>query len=215
MRPALAGLPRYIATVETAKHHVFQFLDGDILPDNKLIAIGSDDAFHLGVLSSAIHVEWALRAGGWLGVGNDSVYVKSRGLRPLPLPRSDPRSARHDRRAGRGARRDAVDRDRRGAAADDDRTLQSACQLADGSATPAEHARAVAARAGIVARLHDQIDAAVAAAYGWEWPMSPTRIVAQLVTLNAERAAEESAGRVRWLRPDHQAHGQAVPRETA
>ncbi|MEZ5752869.1 MAG: hypothetical protein R3D60_13195 [Paracoccaceae bacterium] len=42
--PALAGLPRYIATVETAKHRVFQFLDAATLPDNMLIAIGVDDA---------------------------------------------------------------------------------------------------------------------------------------------------------------------------
>ncbi|HOD32590.1 MAG TPA: hypothetical protein PKO12_03880, partial [Holophaga sp.] len=35
----LAGLPRYIATVETAKHRAFQFLDGATVPDNKLIAL--------------------------------------------------------------------------------------------------------------------------------------------------------------------------------
>lgn len=39
LRPALEGLPRYIATVETAKHRVFQFLDGSILPDNRLVCI--------------------------------------------------------------------------------------------------------------------------------------------------------------------------------
>src|SRR5690606_4798012 len=37
LRPALAGLPRYIATVETSKHRTFQFLDGAVLPDNRLI----------------------------------------------------------------------------------------------------------------------------------------------------------------------------------
>lgn len=52
LRPALAGLRRYIATVETTKHRVFQFLDASILPDNMLVAVGSDDAFILGVLSS-------------------------------------------------------------------------------------------------------------------------------------------------------------------
>lgn len=36
LRPAIAGLPRYIVTVETTKHRVFQFLDAAILPDNKL-----------------------------------------------------------------------------------------------------------------------------------------------------------------------------------
>ena len=56
LRPALAGLPRYIATVETSKHRFFTFLDQSILPDNKLIAIASDDAFLFGVLSSSLHI---------------------------------------------------------------------------------------------------------------------------------------------------------------
>ena len=55
MRKQLAGLPRYIATVETAKHRLFQFLQASILPDNKLSDIALSDAFHLGVLSSQPH----------------------------------------------------------------------------------------------------------------------------------------------------------------
>jgi hypothetical protein len=89
LRPALVDLPRYIATVETAKHRVFQFLDAEILPDNKLVAIATDEAFDLGVLSSDTHVNWSLRAGGWLGVGNDPVYVKSKCFDPFPFPDSD------------------------------------------------------------------------------------------------------------------------------
>src|SRR5581483_3313280 len=84
--PALADLSRYIATVETMKHRVFQFLDACILPDNMLTAIGSDDAADLGILSSRIHVVWALRAGGWLGVGNDPRYSKSKIFDPFPFP---------------------------------------------------------------------------------------------------------------------------------
>ncbi len=75
LREQLDGLPRYIATVETAKHRSFQFLDASILPDNKLIAIALSDAFNLGVLSSRAHTAWALAAGSWLGVGNDPVYA--------------------------------------------------------------------------------------------------------------------------------------------
>ena len=41
LRPALNGLSRYIATVETSKHRVFAFLPDDVIPDNKLIIIGS------------------------------------------------------------------------------------------------------------------------------------------------------------------------------
>lgn len=86
LRAFSQGLTRYIATVETTKHRVFQFLDINILPDHMLIAVGSEDAFNLGVLSSRIHVVWALRAGGWLGVGNDPRYSKSRCFDPFPFP---------------------------------------------------------------------------------------------------------------------------------
>ena len=49
--------------VETAKHRVFQFLEAEVLPDSKLIAVASDDALPLGILSSTVHVVWA--TGGW------------------------------------------------------------------------------------------------------------------------------------------------------
>ncbi len=89
LRASLAGLPRYIATVETAKHRLFQFLDADIAPDNKLICIALDDAYTLGVLSSRVHVAWALASGSHLGVGNDPVYVKSRCFETFPFPEID------------------------------------------------------------------------------------------------------------------------------
>ena len=89
IRIALTGLPRYIATVETAKHRTFQFLDTSILPDNMLIAIASDAAFHLGVLSGTPHRVWALAAGGRLGVGNDPRYNKSRCFETFPFPAED------------------------------------------------------------------------------------------------------------------------------
>jgi hypothetical protein len=44
---------------------------------------------HLGILSSRIHILWAIRAGGWLGVGNDPVYVKSKVFDPFPFPDPD------------------------------------------------------------------------------------------------------------------------------
>lgn len=51
-------------------------------------------------------------------------------------------------------------------------------------------------------RLHDDLDRAVAAAYGWEWPLDEQEILSRLVALNHERAREEAEGHVRWLRPD-------------
>jgi hypothetical protein len=86
LRPALEGLRRYIATVETAKHRILQFLPAEILPDNMLVCIADEDTFVLGILSSRPHVVWALRAGGWLGVGNDPRYSKSKVFDPFPFP---------------------------------------------------------------------------------------------------------------------------------
>jgi len=57
---------------------------------------------------------------------------------------------------------------------------------------------------GILRNLHDQIDAAVAEAYGWPADLSDDDILHRLVDLNRERAAEEARGHIRWLRPDYQ-----------
>ncbi|MFN7663545.1 MAG: class I SAM-dependent DNA methyltransferase, partial [Inhella sp.] len=77
-RAATAGLSRYVATVETAKHRVFAFLPVGTAPDSTLVTVACSDALHLGVLSSSMHVDWALASGGRLGVGNDPRYNKSR-----------------------------------------------------------------------------------------------------------------------------------------
>ena len=57
---------------------------------------------------------------------------------------------------------------------------------------------------GILKDLHDQIDRAVAEAYGWPLDLSDEEILQKLVDLNHERAAEEARGKIRWLRPEYQ-----------
>ena len=84
LRGMLKGLPRHIATVETAKHRTFQFLDASILPDNRLIAIALNSCFSLGVLSSSVHQAWALAVGG---TSEDRlVYNKTTCLETVPFP---------------------------------------------------------------------------------------------------------------------------------
>jgi hypothetical protein len=58
---------------------------------------------------------------------------------------------------------------------------------------------------GVLKQIHDELDAAVAEAYGWPADLSDEEILERLVALNHERAAEERKGKVRWLRPDFQA----------
>ncbi len=208
-RPALAGLPRYIATTETSKHRLFQFVDGSVLADNMIVVVASENSEVLGVLSSQIHAEWVLKRGGWLGFGNDNRYSKSLVFDPFPFPAATP-----DQSAAIAAVAERLDDTRRAALAEDDRLTMTGlynlvAAIRDGTLAPQDEAKAVRARARIVAKLHDELDAVVAAAYGWgkEWskaPLPPAEIVARLVALNAERAAEEQAGTVRWLRPDYQ-----------
>ncbi len=63
--------------------------------------------------------------------------------------------------------------------------------------------------------MHDRLDAAVAAAYGWPADLAEEDILARLVALNKARAAEEARGIVRWLRPDYQIARFGSPAERA
>ena len=61
----------------------------------------------------------------------------------------------------------------------------------------------------VLRELHDELDAAVADAYGWSADLPDEDILARLVTLNAERAEEEKQGKIRWLRPEYQTKSKA------
>jgi hypothetical protein len=215
LRDMLGDLERYIATVETSKHRFFVFLDKEILPDNKLVSIALEDAYFLGVLSSRIHITWALAAGSRLGVGNDPVYVKTTCFEKFPFP---------------DARKTQKERIRQLAEELDTHRKRQQAQHPSLTMTDIynvlEKLRAgepLAARekdiheqglVSILRQLHDDLDAAVFAAYGWPPTLSDEEILARLVALNAERAAEEARGLIRWLRPDYQAPGAARPQQT-
>jgi hypothetical protein len=84
MRAAHQELARYVATVQTSKHRFFVFLDAEVLPDDKLIAIASDDGAVLATLSSAVHATWALATGATLE--DRPVYNKSTCFECFPFP---------------------------------------------------------------------------------------------------------------------------------
>ncbi len=56
----------------------------------------------------------------------------------------------------------------------------------------------------VLKQIHDDLDAAVFEAYGWPVTLTDEEILERLVALNAERAAEEQRGLIRWLRPEFQ-----------
>ena len=55
----------------------------------------------------------------------------------------------------------------------------------------------------VLRALHDDLDAAVLAAYDWPPTLNDAENLERLVALNTERAKEEASGLVRWLRPDY------------
>ena len=65
---------------------------------------------------------------------------------------------------------------------------------------------------GVLKELHDELDATVLQAYGWndltlrqaQGEREDDELLTRLVALNAQRAAEEKSGKVRWLRPEFQ-----------
>ncbi len=223
IRLALAGLPRYIATVETAKHRVFQFLDASILPDNRLIAIAVDDAFYLGVLSSRIHETWALATGGTLE--DRPVYTKSICFETFPFPDEDT-GLTPELRQKISVLAEQIDAHRKRVLGSDPHSARAATlstakgltltglynvlqALREGRALSAkEKLIHSAGLVGVLKELHDALDAAVLQAYGWTdltpLDQSLDELLTRLVALNARRAVEEAAGTVRWLRPDFQ-----------
>ena len=271
MREFLTGVERFIVSVQTARHRIFQFLGMELVPDQKVMVYGLDAAEHLGVLSSRIHEAWTLRTCSWLGVGNDSVYVKSSCFDPFPFPdppdslKAQIRAVAEDLDAFRKQRQaehpkltltqmyNVLEKLRAMEAASGVIPGRSVAQgkgiqdvprnplgslpsLRSPGMTPPPsrprkgvdgrdqtgHDEAAVARLtadeerildqGIVRTLksyHDDLDRLVFQAYGWPETLSDDEILERLVALNAERAREEAAGHVRWLRPDYQ-----IPRFT-
>jgi hypothetical protein len=205
LRAALSGLSRYIATPETAKHRFFVFLDKEVAPDNSVVCIATDNSFHLGVLSSTIHVTWAIAAGGRLGIGNDPRYTKTRCFDPFPFPDCSP-----DLRSRIGGLAEHIDAHRRQSfACDPSLTLTNLYNVVEKlrtgeSLSVAERWTHDLGACGVLLDLHNQLDAAVAEAYGWEWPLKKDDLLDRLVELHDLRIEEESKEQVLWLRPDYQ-----------
>ena len=203
LRPALEGLGRYIATPETMKHRLFQFLGQGVLPDNMLVAIASDDAFHLGVVSSKPHLLWASVAGGTLE--DRPRYTKSRCFDAFPFPEASARA-----RGEIASLAEELDSTRKLVIAEQaDLTLTTLYNVLKASRANAplslkEQDVQNRGRVVILRELHDRIDEAVMRAYGWPADLAAEEIIERLVDLNQARASEERRGFIKWLRPNYQ-----------
>jgi len=210
LRESLKGLHRYITTVETAKHRIFVFLGKDVIPDNKLIAIALSDAYSLGVLSSKVHVTWALAAGSRLE--DRPVYAKTTCFDPFAFPDPTPEQKQKIRDLG-----ERLDAHRKKVQADHpDITITGMYNLleklrAGEPFTDKDRDYNDRALVSTLKQIHDELDLAVLDAYGWPHDITDEQILENLVALNAQRAEEERNGYVRWLRPEYQAPDEVQP----
>jgi len=203
MWKALEGLSRYIATPRVAKHRLFVWCDVRICPDCQLIVIARHDDTTFGILHSRFHEAWSLRTCTWLGKGNDPRYTPTTTFQPFPFPQGlspDTPAADYasDSRAvaiAAAARRLVQLRDRwlnppewvewvdepvpgypkrpvpRDAAAEKELKKRTLTNLYN-------------ARPDWLANAHAALDAAVAAAYGWDADISEDDALSELLALN-------------------------------
>ncbi|MBB5535046.1 class I SAM-dependent DNA methyltransferase [Rhizobium giardinii] len=203
MRPMFSGLARYIATCRTAKHRVFSFVEADILPDAKVIAIGSDDAAYLSILSSRIHLVWSLSTGAFLEDRPNYNHAECFYKFPFPSPVESQKASLRIL----GEELDAHRKRQQGMRPK--LTLTSIYNVLEklrAGETIEGKDKAIYddGLVGILKDIHDRIDVAVAGAYNWPVDLSDEEILFRLVALNKEQSEAEAAGHIRWLRPAYQ-----------
>jgi len=205
LRRAWSNIHRIILTPETSKHRVFAFQSLPFCPDHKLYAVCSDEAWILGVLSSRLHLRWALAAGGTLE--DRPTWTNTTCFLTFPFP-----AATSEQQARIGDLAEQIDAHRKKVLAQHtDLTLTGLynvlAKLGAGETaelTAKEQAIYDKGLVAVLKSLHDDLDAAVLDAYGWHDQPADEQILERLVALNAARAAEEAQGHVRWLRPEFQ-----------
>lgn len=196
MTKALGNVTRQLMTSLTAKHRFFVWYPSEVRAANTVVSIARDDDYMFGVLHSKIHVEWALRKGATLE--DRPRYNNSTCFETFPFPWSPgAEDAAHPAHAAisDAAAQLHVERDAwLGAGDDKDRTLTNlynALQVFRG-----ESDMRVKPGAGDFAprldALHQALDEAVCAAYGWHVAVldDDEEILRRLLALNLARAEQ-------------------------
>ena len=198
---ALDGLKRYIVTPVVAKHRLFAWLDARICPDHRLIVVARDDDTSFGILHCRFHEAWSLRLGTTLE--DRPCYTPTTTFQTFPFPdglspdvpaagyADDPRAIA----IADAARRLVELRDRWLNPPEWVRWIDEPVPGYPPRPVPrdAAAARALAkrtltalynARPRWLANAHAALDAAVAAAYGWDAEISDEDALRELLALN-------------------------------
>ena len=233
-RPALSNITQLYATSLTAKHRFFVGVDSNTVCDSTTVMFAFSDTVHWGVISSRVHVCWALVAGGRLGVGNDTRYNKTKCFETFPFPECT--------KIHNESIREAIEKiefHRRSQQIEYSKlTLTNMYNVLeklrrDEPLSKKEQGINLQGLVSILRVLHDNLDRAVFNAYGWEdlgnilvgMPGATTplpdksdehaeaeeELLIRLVKLNHRRTTEEAQGHIRWLRPDYQSPNSQQP----
>lgn len=182
MRTAVQSFSRFIVTPTVSRHRLWTFLPQGVLPDKQLVVVASEQDLDLGILSSSIHTSWSKSQGTWMGVGNDLRYTPSTCFDTFPFPRpTDEQRAEIEKWAKYivQLREHLLTQDAKA-------TLTSIYNQVEELRKNPDAAHPVAA----LVTAHNKLDQAVAASYGWKWPLSEDELLARLLALNLERSAE-------------------------
>jgi len=209
LRKMLLPLNRYIATPRVAKHRMFVWLNKYVIPDSRLYAITREDDAAFGILCSRIHEVWSLANASMHGVGNDPTYNAKSCFETFPFPEglspnipaaeyaNNPLAVR----IGEAAKRlDELRNNWLNPAEWVERVPEVVAGYPDRIIAKAGHENDLKkrtltnlynARPAWLHHLHQELDAAVAAAYGWDDytpDMPDEEILARLFVMNQERS---------------------------
>ncbi|MDD5706662.1 MAG: class I SAM-dependent DNA methyltransferase [Kiritimatiellae bacterium] len=184
MRKALRGMKRFIATPRHSKHRLFVWLSAELLANDSTITFAREDDYFFGVLHSRIHEVWARAQGTQLREEESGArYTPTTSFETFPLPWPPGQEPTADPRytAIAAASRELVaKRDAWLAGVDPaDRKPRTLTRLYNDRPTWLDLA-------------HRQLDAAVAAAYGWPVGLPDEAILERLLASNAEHARRET-----------------------
>jgi type II restriction/modification system DNA methylase subunit YeeA len=177
MRQALAGLNRYIGTPRVTKHRIFAWLSPETLADSQVIVFAREDDYFFGVLHSAVHELWARGLGTQLReVESGFRYTPTTTFETFPFP--EPDAAQKAEIAAAALELDTL---RSGwlnppAATDDELRKRTLTNLYNEPPSWLAH-------------VHERLDLAVHAAYGWDYPLSADEVLDRLVQLNSSRSS--------------------------
>ena len=208
LRAAASSLTKVIAVPETSEHLIFRYLPSNFIFSGSLFVICCEDDAIFGVLSSRFHRIWARAQGNRMGVGNQGRYNATRTFETFPFPKGvEPNRQAddddtHSKRISETARRlnelrenwlnppDLIKRVPEVVAAYPDRIepvgVAARAELKNRTLT-----NLYDARPAWLANAHAELDAAVAASYGWTADISEDEALRALLALNLAGASRK------------------------